>query len=686
MLSITFDPMVAWPLIAGLGALAAALIAFGLYRAAGGVWWRTLAVSALVLALANPVLIDEQRVPITDFVTVVVDGSPSQMIDGRETRTTRALADLRTRIEALPGLELNVVRAGSGAGGILTGDGTRLFEALNRSLANVPRKRMAATILLTDGQVHDVPAADAALPFAGPLHVVLTGQRRERDRRLVIEDAPSFGLVGKSVGIRVRVDDPAATGRPARLRIKRGDGTEAVVDITIGQARTIPMALTHAGVNVEQIEVDAVEGELTTVNNRAVVQVNGVRERLRVLLVSGEPHPGERVWRNLLKADPSVDLVHFTILRPPEKQDATPVRELSLIAFPIRELFEVKLDEFDLIIFDRYRRRGVLPSIYLENIVRYVENGGAVLEAAGPAFASALSLSQTPLGAILPGTPTGRVFERGLKARLTGPGARHPVTADLPNAGDEPPSWGRWFRQIEVTATRGTTLLKGVGGRPLLIVDRVKKGRVAQLLSDHIWLWARGFEGGGPQSELLRRLAHWLMKEPDLEENTLRAVAGKDGLTIMRRSLEPDPSPVVVTSPSGATRNVTLKPGVGGRAAATIAANEIGVYGISDGTRTTLAAVGNTNPLEFADMRATAERLAPLAAATGGGVFWAEDGPVELRRVRAGRATAGRGWAGLVANRNFRVASVREIPLLPGLVMLLLALGALMAAWRREGR
>ena len=135
-----------------------------------------------------------------------------------------------------------------------------------------------------------------------------------------------------------------------------------------------------------------------------------MRDRLRVMLVSGEPNQGLRAWRNLLKADPSVDLVHFTILRPPNKQDSTPVRELSLIPFPTNELFDAGLGEFDLIVFDSYHRRGILPMMYLGNVVDYVVGGGAVLDAAGPAFASPLSLSGTPLGAILPGRPTGRVF------------------------------------------------------------------------------------------------------------------------------------------------------------------------------------------------------------------------------------------------------------------------------------
>ena len=689
MSTLSFDaaPMFAWPALAALAVIAALIIGFGLWRRARGMGWRVLAIVALLLALLNPVIIEEERKGLPDVAAVVVDDSASQRIGERNAETEAALSHIRQKLAAMSDLEVKVIRAG-GAKQADTGlrDGTRLFDAVGRALANLPRKRVAATILVTDGQVHDVPGADASLPFSGPLHAVLTGRRGERDRMLVIEHVPNYALVGKKAELRVRVVDQGGTGATARISVNLGGKHERFIDAPIGREITIPLDIDHAGANIVQLSVEPGAGELTDVNNHGVVQINGVRERLRVLLVSGQPHPGERVWRNLLKADPSVDLVHFTILRPPEKQDGTPVRELSLIAFPIRELFEIKLEDFDLIIFDRYRRRGVLPAIYLDNIVRFVEGGGAVLEAAGPAFAAGLSLFRTPLGAALPGAPTGTVFERGVQPRLTKFGDRHPVTADLVGADMERPSWGRWFRQIDVTARRGHTLMQGVGNRPLLIVDRVGKGRVAQVLSDHIWLWSRGFEGGGPHSEMLRRLAHWLMKEPDLEENDLRAYMEDGKLAVVRRSVETDDTPVEVTTPSGDVRTLNLVPGPGGRAKATVAIDEVGVYKLTDGRHSALAAVGNLNPREFADMRATADRLEPVIAASGGGVHWLQDGPPSLRRVRAGRVSAGNDWLGIVANRDYRVTSVREVPLLPGLAMLLLGLGALMLAWRREGQ
>lgn len=470
-----------------------------------------------------------------------------------------------------------------------------------------------------------------------------------------------------------------------------------VVRVPVGRDFRLELPVNHGGQNVLELEVEPAKQELTLANNRAAVVVNGVRDRMRVLLVSGEPHAGERTWRNLLKADPSVDLVHFTILRPPEKQDGTPIRELSLIAFPIRELFEIKLDEFDLIIFDRYRRRGVLPQMYLENIAEYVRKGGALLEASGQGYATPLSLFRTPLGQVLPAEPTGQVIDQPFHPQVTDAGRRHPVTTGLPgdrpaDKPDQQPQWGRWFHQVEVAPTGGVVVMEGAQGRPLLVLDRVDKGRVAQLASDQIWLWSRGYEGGGPQAELLRRLAHWLMKEPELEENDLRARVDGNRITVERRSLQPDPRAVTLTTPSDRSRTLEMTDDKSGRSVATVMADAPGIYRISDGERTALAVVGAVNPPELADVRTTGDVLAPVAKATGGGIHWITDsdhGPrpgIEVRRTRADRSQTGDGWLGLRANGEYTVTGVTDVPLLPVGAVLALSLGALLLAWRREGR
>jgi hypothetical protein len=692
-LSVATAPLVPWWVIAAFAAVALLLVGFGAFRRARGVWWRALAVAVLLVTLANPSLVEERRDPQRDVAVVVADESPSQRIGERARATEAAVAHLAEELQKLRDLDVRVVRTGKPGEGAPLGDGgTQLFTALNRALADVPRQRLAGVAMVTDGQVHDVPDEEAARELGAPVHVLLSGKEGEADRRLVVAHAPSFGLVGKELTLTIRVEDlpegAAPQGR-ARLTMRKDGGQPMVSSVATGRDVTVGVTIDHGGPNVVELEVEAGPQELTLDNNRAALVVNGVRDRLKVLLVSGEPHAGERTWRNILKSDPSVDLVHFTILRPPEKQDGTPIRELSLIAFPIRELFELKVDEFDLIIFDRYRRRGVLPNAYLENIVNYVRNGGALLEAAGPTFGTPNSLYRSPLGQILPTEPTGEIHELGFKPRVTEKGLRHPVTADLPGQGKDgrEPSWGRWFRHVEARPVHGVPVMSGIGQEPLLVLGRVGEGRVAQLLSDHMWLWTRGFEGGGPQGELLRRLAYWLMKEPDLEENDLRTSIEGDRLVVMRRSLEPDDRPVRVTGPDGVPRELRLEPDTGGRYTGAMPVTEPGLYRVTDGERTALAAAGALNPVEMSDVRTTEEKLAPVVEATGGGTFWVGDGALpDLRRVQPERSAAGRNWIGFRANGDYVVTGVSETPLLPSFLALLLALGTLLAAWRREGK
>lgn len=706
---LVWNPLLPISVLIGLAVFALLVLAVGLAaprpgRIASGWVWRLLGAAGLLAALANPALLSEDREALTDIAVAIIDDSLSQGIGERRVQTAQALKAVQDAADALPNLELRVVHSGGPAddaapGSAAPDDGTRLFSVLDRALADIPRERFAGAVMITDGQIHDAPTEGEAFANGAPVHALLTGEPEAGDRRITIVRAPSYGIVGDSVQITLRVDEPAATrARQARLTIRRDGGAEEqALLVPVGSDHTVELAVDRGGPGVYDISVDAGAQELTLANNRAVLVINGVRDRLRVLLVSGEPHPGERTWRNLLKADPSVDLVHFTILRPPEKQDGTPVRELSLIAFPYRELFEIKLNEFDLIIFDRYRRMGVLPSIYLRNIADYVRAGGALLEAAAPSGSPRSSLYRTALAEVLPGEPTGDVILEPYRADVTGHGRRHPVTATLPGlpvpGDDGPPDWGRWFRQIDALPRSGNVLMTGATERPLLILDRVGEGRVAQFLSDHIWLWARGFENGGPHNELLRRLAHWLMKEPELEEDKLSATAHGNRLDITRRSLEPVPTPVEVTFPSGRTETVALEDQGDGRSTGSLVADEAGLYQLSDGERTALAGVGTLNPIEMREVAATDLPVRPTVSATGGGVVWLATEPApELRHLAAGRAMAGEApasgqhWIGLQANQAYTVRGIRELPLLPGLVVILLAIGAAVLAWRREGR
>jgi len=689
--SIAASPLLPWIAILGFAVLATLLLLYGALRRARGTLWRIAAAAMLLLILLDPSLVEEQRLPQKDVAVVVVDESPSMRIGQRRQYAEQALDAVTKRLEAFKDLDVRIVHAGApDENAPLADTGTQLYTALTRALADVPHQRLAGAIMITDGQIHDMPPP-AQLGFDAPLHVMITGQPGEADRRLVVKDAPSFGLVGKDVVLNVRVEDlPNGGSGEARLTMRKDGGNAVIRSVPVGRDVPLTVPIDHGGNNVVELEVEPGPHELTLDNNRAALVINGVRDRLKVLLVSGEPHQGERTWRNILKSDPSVDLIHFTILRPPEKQDGTPIRELSLIAFPIRELFDEKLDQFDLIIFDRYKQMNVLPPAYLENIARYVQKGGALLDAAGPSFGTPESLYRTPLGVVLPAEPTGNTYEQGYVPHVSAQGLRHPVTSDLPGAPTDPtktPPWGRWFLDVEAQAHRGTVVMDGLGNRPLLVLDRIGDGRVAQLLSDEMWLWTRGFEGGGPQAELLRRVVYWLMKEPDLEENDLRAEVAGNRLVVTRQSLEPDDRPVQVTGPDGVPRSLSLAPQSGGRSTGSLPITESGLYRVSDGTRTALAAAGALNPIELADVRATDEKVAPDVAATDGGVFWVGPGAIpDIRRVGTDRTASGRNWFGLRQNGDYVVTGVNETPLMPGILALVLAVGAFLLAWRREGR
>jgi hypothetical protein len=686
-IGIAFAPLVAtqilWAVIA-----AAVLFALVLFVSRSrGAAVRTLALALIALALANPSFTREDRDPLTSVAVVVVDKSPSQNFGDRMAQTEAARAKILDALHRIPGLEVRVIEAGEADGET---DGTRLFTALNSTLADVPSDRFAGVIMITDGRVHDVPADAGSLGFSAPVHALITGHADERDRRIALIAAPRFGIVGQPQTITYRVEDQGAHESTAQVTVRRDGDVVETRSVPIGAVQSVTVPIPHGGQNIVEIEASPLAGELTQVNNRVVVSIDGVRDKLRVLLVSGEPHAGERTWRNLLKSDPSVDLVHFTILRPPEKQDGTPINELSLIAFPTRELFQQKIDDFQLIIFDRYARQGVLPIIYFDNITRYVRDGGAVLVAAGPDYASSTSIWRTPLDAILPAEPSGNVTNQAYRPELTELGRRHPVTRGLEGSEGKSPQWSEWFRVVDTRSATGTTIMQGPDAKPLLVLSHEGEGRVALLLSDHIWLWARGFEGGGPHLDLLRRLSHWLMKEPDLEEEALRLTVSGHDLLVRRQTMADQVADVTLTSPSGAARTLKLdvkKPGVW---ESSVSANELGLWRATDGKLNALINVGPANPREYAEVTSTTQVLAPLANATGGDARRLEDGGglnvPRIIAVRSADTYKGDDWLGLKMSDASVVRGVGVLPVFAGLLGLLLLLGSIAGTWVREGR
>lgn len=678
---LVFAPFIAIHWLEAFAFLAALLIGYALLQHAKGASLRAALFALFLLALANPSLIADERIPLKDTALIVIDDSASMQLEDRAQQAAKAAEEIGKKLAAFPDLNVETLH-------VKGTTETDLFAGLAQELSEIPKDRLAGALLITDGEVHDQPET----PLAAPVHVLIAGHHDEVDRRLMIEAAPAYGLVGKRVTLSLRIDDaPKAQSGQAAVTFRRDDGETETMMMPIGKDVKFDVPIGHPGQNLFVFSTPSLPHELTALNNTASITINGIRDRLRVLLISGAPHIGERTWRNFLKSDPAVDLIHFTILRSPAKFDAVPESELSLIAFPVHELFATKLSGFDLIIFDRFRQQSLIDDEYLDNIAHYVEQGGALLisnatDDAGSPF------NNSPLARILPAQPTGHLLTGRFVPNVTEIGARHPVTGALTKNIPQN-TWGPWFRQIEAHTTKGEILMSGLNKQPLLVLDHVGKGRVAQFLSDQFWLWSKGYEGGGPQAELLRRVAHWLVGEPELDESALRAQAQAAGgslqLVITKQSLHGTSATVAVTGPDNQTSQVTLnaskEPGV---LSATIPVSSTGLYHIKDNAKETLVLVGPGDVPEFGDMIATEDKLAPLVKPSGGGIFWLADYPYgpAIHRTSAGGAQNGWNWLGLRQNGQYRVTGSRAWPLWPVWVALLALLGAALLAWQREGK
>lgn len=637
-------------------------------------FYRLFFASILVLCLLQPQLVKEKRQPLKDVVLIAHDKSDSMDFGRRSGIAATSLARLQNELKQFPNLDIRVIDVMNNSD-----DETRVFDAIDAALSDVPPNQRGGAIILSDGQIADKPSADL---LKAPLHLILSGSKRDRDRQIKILNAPAYGVVDESVTVKFRIEDSnMGPASPVEVTLQKPDGQNESRMVIPGEDQDWLLNIDNAGQNVFELSTGVADSELSPINNRAILTVQGVRNRLHVLLVSGEPYPGARMWRDILNADPGVDLVHFTILRSPDKVDMTPNSELSLIAFPFEELFERKLKNFDLIIMDRFGLNTVLPDYYFANMKNYVLQGGALLEINGPDYSTPSSIYQTSLGDILPGLPNGDLLKGKFTPSVTALGKTHPVTAPLIAI----PKWGSWLQQSPVQVLKGDVLMTGIQNNPLLVLSRTGEGRVAQMTSDQIWLWSRGHDGGGPTNELLKRTIHWLMKEPELDETALDIKADKDRIIIRTRNAENQRLGTI--SPDGSESAVNLSAGNDGWLTATMPVSKKGIYKFSDGSRQKLVSIGDMTKPEFADIITTDTKLSKPVAASGGGIIWAEDKPdFNVRYIPHQKTMAGRDWIGLRRNGSSNVISSETKPLLPPLWFEVLLLLAALGLWYNESR
>ena len=677
MNSLNFYPLININILITLIILTLMVIFIGFKLKSPGNIFRSILLCLIIISIANPTVISENRENIPDTVAVILDLSPSQDINNRKEIAKKTYNNIKNELEKINNLDVRLKT--------INGErGSKIFEPLNSMVGDVPADRLAGAIIITDGQISDAPALLDNFNFKAPINILLSGYKEEKDRRLIIESSPRFGIVGEEINIDIKVEDISASTPNALVTVNMNDEIEQSRSIPIGEIVTITMPLERAGITSLNIEVEPGIEELTLQNNKSVIEINAIRERLKVMLVSGEPNMGLRSWRNLLNSDPSVDLIHFTILRPPNKQDLTPVGELSLIPFPSRELFQANLNDFDLIIFDQYHLRGILPQFYLKNVVEYVVNGGALLDASGPAYAGPYSLSLSPLQNILPTEPTGDVVLQEFIPTMTTYGERHPVTANLKDNSNS--NWGSWYRMVDGLTIAGDVLLEGPDARPLLVLNRVGKGRVAQILSDQSWVWTKSDTNKGPQADLLRRLVHWLMKEPELEENELSARMDNDTIVITKNSLILDTKPIISISPDNTKKEIILEDIGKGKQIGKILSPQEGIWKFSSGSSKISLIVGNSNSSEYLDVRTTDNIVKPIVNFTSGSINWINNDKniPSIKYLSKNKVAGNNNYLKLIKNEKYFVKSLQQSTLTPWYLVLILSLILLFLSWYRE--
>ena len=652
---------------------------------------------AVTGALLNPGFVSKELERRPTEVAVVVDQSASQNLEERAAETRAVTEGILQQLRDMGIDDANIhLVTTDGKNDHIENGGTNIFTELPASLSGMKPHQAGAVIYVGDGVVHDVPEEAKGILAQSPFYGVISGTEDERDRYIDLEEVPLYGIVDAEQTVSFRIVDegvPESQLQPVQVTVKIDGSVYQQMSVIPNTLSTVTFDIEHSGENIIEIETAELEDELTTRNNATAFSIQGVREDMNVLLAVGHPYAGSISWRMALKSDPNIDLVHFNILRGQGQGRFVPVDEMSLIAFPTRELFEEKINDFDLIILDSIAVGEYLTPNYVNNIRDYVQQGGALLVVADDEFSTYNGAAGSSLSEVLPAGRSDNLAANGVPftPSISEYGERHPVTRGLADA-QTPEDWGRWFRVVDVGDVTGEILMEAADNKPLLIMDRAGEGRVALMASNQAWMWQRGIEGGGPYLELLRNVAHWTMAEPALEEEALR-LRNEDGALIVERQTMADVDslpPAVITDPEGNEREVTLEEVQPGLWRGQMAADEPGLYAAAHGELETATSVGLINPLEYRNMLSTPELLTPFAEETGGSVMRFNRnavGAASAPRLVAleGDQVAGEGEIGIRMNED-TILRGSERQSLPPWIYLLAAMGFVAGAYAVEGK
>lgn len=691
-----YSPEVPEGVLWAMALLAAAFTLNAARNRMEGAWLRAGAAGVAAVYLANPQIVSEDYQNLSTETLILVDVSDSQNLDGRDILTQETLVQLEQNLNDL-GVEPTIVEFGDDAVA-----GTHIWDTIQSSLSTIPADQLGAIFILTDGEIHDLQTVMDRLNVDAPVHGLISGQDEEQDFRITIDRAPRYSDVDEALNIDYRIlnDHTLVPGDYTANVVIRNNG-EVIANQTlndIGSVNTIQLPNLQRGDNNIEIILEGIyrgnapdenilQDDVSSQNNHITTTIEGIGESVNVLLISGAPNQGTRHFREILSADPDVNFVHFAFLRPPALEDDTPLRYFATTAFPVHEVLNENIEDYDAIIFENYTYNGVIPPSYFNNIVEFVENGGSLYISGSESFAADNGLGATSLVDILPLRPNGSTIEESFVPQISELGERYPLSRNLEYTIPQE-QWGSWYSIASSTAQgESTVLLQDNDGNPLLATREYGEGRIAVLASDQNVVWDRlqNGRGGGPAETLTNNVLEWLMFNETMDEENIRLIHDGDQIIVELQTISDDPESVTVTSPSGNTIQVTPEDYAPGLRRAFIAADELGVYSVEragENQDFAFAEIGFSDPLEMRRVISTPEFIQPLADATGGVVTRMGNLP-DIIPLEAGAENQGNSM-GIYMSDEKELSGVSRYPIPPWIPMLMIA-GLFAGALKREG-
>jgi uncharacterized membrane protein len=571
MSELFFVGSLPWWVVAAIGAAALAAVTYeflglkrrlGLRRATMLTSLRAVVYALLIFFLLSPGLIQKRVTKLRRPLTLLIDTSQSmalpamsgksridlvkeKLLGGKEPLIQRLARDYDLRVYQF-NTRLEPVAPSAVAQLSATGKGTRLVEIVRE--ANRDAGTQGALMVLSDGIAN---GESRALAGAGALTVPVfaVGAADSQgfiDLRITDLTVPEFAFRGREFKIDVLIQAYGLAGKTVPLYFNRGKNLIASRSVNVDrdafeQRVTFSYTPKELGAHSFSVSVPAQPGELIADNNQKEFRVDVRRDKLRVLTLSGSPAWNYRFLRMALKQDPFIDLVSFVFLRTPTDVVDVPDTQLSLIPFPIDEIFLEELKNFDVVFLDNFSYRSYFNVQYLERVRDFVRDGGGLAMMGGIRSFDSGGYADSPLRDVLPVELDGKGrYQMKTSARgvLTPSGKAHPVTRLVPDPQANEDAWKKMPAVTslnQVARGRGETLLQAAqdgaaGGAPLLTVGRYGKGRTLALMSDDVWRWSFGAVGAreSPQNhlKLIRHAVRWLAQEPTFEQVQIRSVGG----------------------------------------------------------------------------------------------------------------------------------------------------------------